>query len=294
MADFDPTFDVILQTVAGVKEWVASFSAEFRSLFLPTGLLDWRTAPDDSPFVDPATPKPGRVRSFVVNRVLQFMDENGFQGSFGELISTDANGIRRVIPPGDPGSILVTDPAAPTRVSWGNVLGVSQIKGQHQAGTVFDYGALSSVIASEIQYTRIFLAKDLVIKSVHVFRGLGGSAARFINLGIYDQADPSSLTGSPATRLAETGAEDTAGTGTDEFLAFSFTSGDLTIPATGFYWVAFISDTASPVTFSATPGTFPANFLPVLREVSAGATLPATASGLTNPASAVSFAAVLE
>lgn len=285
--DNDPTLQIIQQTVAGVKVWLAEFSAVSRSLFLPTGLQDWLGLTSK-----PANPPPGRIRSYVIDRVLQFVDENGTQGAHGELIATDANGTRRVVPPGTPGSLLIFNPEEPTSVAWGQALAVSDVQGKHQAGSLYIYDTLMNVTASEIQYTRIFLVKGLAITSMEVFLGLGGSGARNFNLGFYDQADPEDLDGVPVNRLAETGTTPT-NSPTNVFRTIALGS-PVVIPDTGFYWLAFISDTASPVTYNSTGGAFPQDFLPVRREAGAGTALPTVASGLSNPASSVAYVAALE
>jgi hypothetical protein len=108
-------------------------------------------------------------------------------------------------------------------------------------------------------------------------------------MGIYDQADPANPAGVPVNRLAETGA--IATTGTNSYISPAI--GPLVIPISGFYWLAFVTDTATPLTWANT-NEFPPDFLPVVREIGAGSVLPAVASGLTNPQSAVAFVAALE
>ncbi|HEU03194.1 hypothetical protein LCGC14_0273540 [marine sediment metagenome] len=291
--------DFHLFDVNGIKQHLLQLSGKIRAVFFPQGFWDTRPTPQDITTVPPTVTLPpnppnSRLRAFVVDRLLQIMDDTGATGrALGELLGADANGILRAIPPGPSGSLLLRDDSAVSGVSWQQLLAITEIPGQHQFGSVIDYTQEGPApVVSEVQYTKVFLTQGISINSMSIFRTTGGSAARFINLGLYDQASPMDPNGQPRNRLAETGA--TATTGTDSFISPALIGAPIAIPATGFYWLAFITDTLTPLRVSCTLGIYPANFLPVFREASAATTLPTTASSLTQPASTLMFAAALE
>jgi len=158
--------------------------------------------------------------------------------------------------------------------------------------SLIDYGGAAGVTSGEIQYTRIWLTIDTIIEGGAFFVDSGGLAARKVRVGLYSQADPRDFTLTPATKLRETAETSTANLdGT--FVRPLWSGGDYTIPATGYYWIAVIQD-SSAMKYATTPDVFRANFLPVRRESGTGTTLPATPSGLSNPVSALIWAAVVE
>lgn len=72
--EFDPTQQIILQTVEGIKVWLAEWSAVHEAQFLPTGALDFP--------IEGATsldPPPGRMRLCFdpVTNKFKFRDETG-------------------------------------------------------------------------------------------------------------------------------------------------------------------------------------------------------------------------
>lgn len=291
-----PEWNFIAQLFAGtppvkVLRWLLQISGVSNSVFLPSGLLDWvqQEDPVGSP---PDSPTAGRVRSFIANRLLQIEDEDGNRRTHGELIASTIGGILEPVPPGPAGSILISDVSEPTCIGWAQVLSISDLPGQFQFGSLLDYGALSSVIPAEIQYDRVYLTKSTAISTMRCFLGAGGSPLRNVRMGIYSQADPADISGIPVTREEQAASTVTTGF-TNDYMDIALTS-PFVVPATGFYWLAFITDTGPPLTFATTPGTFPQDFLPVWRETSAGTTLPATAGVLTNPASGVVFVAAKE
>jgi hypothetical protein len=166
-----------------------------------------------------------------------------------------------------------------------------RIVGQHQFGSLTSYGTNANSIASQIQYTQVFLAAGITLNTMRVYRTTGGSPARHIRLGVYNQAVPSDEGGLPLNKIAETAETTTSGT-------FSYIQpallAPLAITTTGFYWVAFVADTATPLRFQVTNGSYPPGFTPLWRESTTGTLLPATTGTLSNPASAIVFAAAVE
>jgi hypothetical protein len=140
-----------------------------------------------------------------------------------------------------------------------------------------------------------------IISNLQFFLESNGTAARLVRMGIYSQPDPSNNNGVPTTRVAQTNAVNT-----DYALQPLFVSPQLTnaatggsgtpvtwqVPVSGFYWLAFIADNTN-AKYAVSP-VFRANYLPVRRQVGTGTTLPATPSGLTNPASALVYAAAIK
>jgi len=162
---------------------------------------------------------------------------------------------------------------------------------EHFLTPLLAYGAVGAhpLGASVIQYTRVWLTAGLEIESVRVFVDLGGLAGRHIRMGLYDQADPTSSDGEPNDKIAETAQVGTeAGLYIDTPLSSSYT-----VTVSGYYWIAFVTDTVS-VKFSITGTVYRADFAPRRAETTTGTTLPATASGLTNPAGGIAYVSALE
>ncbi len=263
------------------------------AVLLAQGLLDLagRTT-------DPASPPGSRLRIYAKNGLPFTKDSGDVVRSIaaippvaGTMVAADGTALVPVAP-GDPGQVLTFDPETPSNVAWNPPGQPPDVPGQHQASTPFVYTESPNPAASQIQYTRVFITQGIEIASMKVFHINGGNAARFLNMGIYDQADPDDDAGQPFNKLAETGAFDT-NVATNTFIISALSGGDLTIPQTGFFWIACVSDTATPLQFSGT-GVFPAGFVPVFAETTIGTTLPATASSLSNPGGSVLFAAALE
>lgn len=157
-------------------------------------------------------------------------------------------------------------------------------------GTMLNYPKSASfAAASDIQYVRVYLIKDEEYDSLIVFITSRVSSAD-IRLGIYSQTDPGDIDLEPNSKVAETSVRTILVADEGTFVEIALTS-NYTVPASGYYWLAMIYDgTPNAVSF-ATSETFPANYLPRREESGSGNTLPATASGLTDPASAVIFVA---
>lgn len=156
--------------------------------------------------------------------------------------------------------------------------------------SMFDYTGTGVVDRNEVQYSRVWLSSGLVIDRLQVFVDSGGTAARHLRVGIYDQADPENISGTPNAKLAESAEGDT-NVADGSYLPLNLGS-VLTIATTGYYWLAVAFD--SPAINLAISGSVPANFLPVRREATTDTTLPATVGTLTNPSSPVIYVAALE
>jgi len=158
-------------------------------------------------------------------------------------------------------------------------------------GSLIDYPSSGGSTASEIQYTRVLLIAGTVYDRMRVFVDSGGSGTRNVNIGIYDQATPSSTTGTPSSRVASTGTANVPAGDNGTFKTVNLTSA-YTVATTGYYWLALIPDSAN-LKF-ATSSSFRASYLPVRRETGAGSTLPASAGTLTNPSSSVIWVGAVE
>jgi len=145
-----------------------------------------------------------------------------------------------------------------------------------------------SISTSTVQYARVWLPAGITINNMKCNVVGGGSTTRYIRLGLYSQATPTSPTGTPNTKVAETAQVNTNTPGTN---TVPLTASYL-VPTSGYYWVAFICDASQP-SFRAT-GSGSGGFWPLYFEASAGTTLPATAGTLTQPTSAAIWAAAVE
>ena len=168
-------------------------------------------------------------------------------------------------------------------------------------GTVF-YGAsvatyptTGSDLADEIQYVAVRLQANKQYDRMAVYVATGGIAGRTIQLGVYDQTAPYPLS-NPANRVARTDSVGTAGAdGTYYQLQLTDGAGTpqpYTVPVTGIYWLA-MTQNSNAVTFAAT-GLFRGGFITRRQQTGASALLPAAASGLSSPDSALLLVALLE
>lgn len=169
--------------------------------------------------------------------------------------------------------------------------------------TMFDKSAYRLAGGSQsglIQYVQVTLVDGDIFDRMQTFIENSGLASREVRMGIYDQADPSDPMGVPRNLIAQTNSVGTGvpdGTFIDLSLVDTLVPGgsgapqDFEVPATGFYWLAFVTDSAT-LRFAVTE-TFRANYLDRREESGTGTTLPATASGLSNPVSSVIFQAAM-
>ena len=178
--------------------------------------------------------------------------------------------------PGIDGSLLtgVGGANVPGEFSYGNRLNYSNGQGSKSAG--------------EIQYTRIKLAQGTTLSGMRTFVANAAAGAKNVRLGLYNQTDPTDESLVPNAKVRETAVVDVSGV-TNTFFNPAFTAGNYVVPASGYYWVAIIQDSNS-ITYATAPGIHP-GFLASRVQSGAGTTLPATASGLSNPAGALVFAA---
>jgi len=310
--------DWILRDDQGEPRWLFQLSGKIGSAFLPTGLLDFLDLDQD-----PSDPPPsGRVRMYFKDGLLYINGGSGPAGggpgslALWQLADVDdgtAPAAGRLLvghkPAGEPahwqalpmgvsGYVLQANEEAEGGVAWTPAgLGASPaaVPGYHLLGDPLSYFAQGSVItASEVQFSRVYLIKGQVFSLGRVYQVKGGSTARYFRIGVYGQADPTDDSGVPLTKLVETAQTDTGAAFNGSYRDIPWTTGNWTVPETGWFWIAFITDTTTPLQWSVTGGPYPAGFLPVYRQASALTTLPATASGLTNPASSVVFCALKE
>ncbi|MHA2063657.1 MAG: hypothetical protein ACXABY_04655 [Candidatus Thorarchaeota archaeon] len=161
-------------------------------------------------------------------------------------------------------------------------------------GSLLDYPRSGNVTSGEIQYVRVHIDASVVVKSFRTFVDSGGFPSRNIKMGLYDQTVPSDKTLGPNARIAQTNEIDTNGTD-GLFVDANVSGGNYVIPATGFYWLAIVTD--SPSIKFALSEVYRKDFLPVRRESGAGTSavsLPTVASGLTNPVSSLIYVALVE
>jgi len=174
------------------------------------------------------------------------------------------------------GSTWVTLSAAATLITVAPISADLNHDGRHILGTFLDFPNNGSTTNARITYTRIKLAAGTVLDRLECFLNSGESALRNINMGLYGQVDPSSNSGGPNNRIVQTGAFASNTVTSPAFFIKPISGGPITISATGYYWLAFITDTNS-LTMAAT-AIFRQNYLPYQTQVSAGTTLPATAT----------------
>jgi hypothetical protein len=156
--------------------------------------------------------------------------------------------------------------------------------------SLLHYPESGNVTVSEIQYTRIWLTAGLVLDRMRYYIDSGANPARYVCMGLYDQADPFDDAQFPRNRVAQTNSM--APGGNDTFITLSLTSSYI-VTITGYYWIAFIVDSKS-LLFAMT-AVHRSGFLPVQRAAGSGTTLPSSAgSSFTNPVSSVVYAATLE
>jgi hypothetical protein len=185
----------------------------------------------------------------------------------------------------------VTDGAAVWRSASNPGASPAINPGELMFGTLLDYPSGGNVTSGTVFYLRLKLSDGLVISHMRTFIDSGGSASRNLRMGLYSQTDPASASGVPNTRVAQTASVSTGGDdGT--FKTVVLDGGNYTIPSTGFYWVAIVSDSTS-LKF-AVSAVARADFLPVRQEAGTGTTLPATTGTLTNPVSSVLYLAAVE
>ena len=163
--------------------------------------------------------------------------------------------------------------------------------GEFMFGTLLDYPSPGNVSSGVVFFLRLKFPAGVVLSDMRTFIDSGGSAARSIRMGIYAQTTPSDKNGVPNTRVAQTAATVTTGQ-SGLFMTVPLIGGDYTVPATGFYWLAVVSDSTS-LKFAVTAASR-ANFLPIRQESGTGTTLPATTGTLTNPISSVLYIAAVE
>jgi hypothetical protein len=144
--------------------------------------------------------------------------------------------------------------------------------------------------ASDLQYTRIWIPKGITIIEMECFVEEVAGAGSNMRMGLYDQVTPTSNTGVPNNKVGETAVIALTGADEGKFKLVALTSSYL-VPTTGFYWTAMITDKTQ--TKFAVSDTFRAGYLPRREESGTGTTLPATASGLSNPQSATVYVAAV-
>lgn len=180
----------------------------------------------------------------------------------------------------------------------------SFVQGARFYGNLMDYPSSGGMTSGTIQYVQVTLSVGVTYSMARTFINSGGSAARFIRMGIYDQVDPSDPDGIPNDLVKQTNSVNTnvpGGTFYDVPLNNTLTVGGsgaddtFTVPVSGFYWIAIVASSGS-ISFAVTNSNR-ANFLPVRRESGPGTDLPATAGdfgALSNPVSALSLAMLIE
>jgi len=144
--------------------------------------------------------------------------------------------------------------------------------------------------ANEIQYTRVWLPKDRTLTTMRTHITSGANGTRQIQFAVYDQATPTSVTGTPNTRVATTAANTPPNLTTGQYdVALS---SSYLVTASGFYWLAVQVDNGI-MAFTVSV-TFRADSIKRREETTGGFALPATAGTTTSPQSAIIYVSAVE
>jgi hypothetical protein len=162
---------------------------------------------------------------------------------------------------------------------------------QKMLGSLLDYRVSGSFSANEVQYTQVYLLVDQVIEAFRFFIDRTTGGTKQIRMGLYDQADPDDVDGVPQNRLVQTGLVNASA---EDVFTTETLGSPLTITTSGYYWIAVVRSSGGGQFQIQQTDSYPADFLPVRRQSTASTALPASASGLSNPASAVVLAIALE
>jgi len=166
--------------------------------------------------------------------------------------------------------------------------------GHHSLGDILRYGPEGGLTSSVIQYTRIFLTSGTITDRMETFISSGGLATRSFRLGLYDQATPLAVAGTPNNLVASIPATPTGGI-SNAYVKVNLSGGPYTAPGDGYYWVALVADSAA-LKFPVTPQVYRVGFLAQqYYESTTGTALPATATPiLPSVASALAYAASVD
>ena len=156
-------------------------------------------------------------------------------------------------------------------------------------GALMHYPFVGVVEPNEVQYTRVWLTAGLTIDRMQFFLSNTTGQEKKVRMGIYAQNDPSSTAADPAMKVAETASTSPA----QNVFTSSLLLPAYTVPVTGYYWLAFARTAGTGLFDVVQSGLFRDSFLPVRRQATMADTLPANASGLSNPASAVVYLAAM-
>lgn len=144
--------------------------------------------------------------------------------------------------------------------------------------------------ANQVEYVRVWLPKGRVITKMRTNIVSGANGTRQLSMGIYDQATPTSITGTPNNRVATTGAN-TPPNATTGFYDVAL-SASYTVPNSGFYWLAISADNGTMAFMLSV--VYRAGFINRREETPGAFGLPATAGATTQPQSALLFLAAVE
>lgn len=169
---------------------------------------------------------------------------------------------------------------------------------QHFLGDRLDYPASGGLVASQVQYTRVWLESGISLNTLQVF--VTSSATGNINLGLYDQATPASNSGTPHSLLASTGSTTLVSGDNGTYKTSTISGAPYTTTGAGYYWIALIGSSSTPryaVSPSFRAGYFDGSNNPAVKfEASSGVTLPSGPSHSFNASatSAIAYSAVTE
>lgn len=144
-------------------------------------------------------------------------------------------------------------------------------------GSWLTYQGEAVAQASEIQYARTFLSEGAPLTGLRAYAAATSGPAAAMNMGIYSQPDPlsedfTSAAGRPSARLVESGSFAVPASPGFAEGAIAYAA-----PATGYYWIAYVTDRGAPKRWLST-GPVAVSEVPVLYEATAGVALPASAS----------------
>jgi hypothetical protein len=170
--------------------------------------------------------------------------------------------------------------------------------GAHFLGDILHYIAATVEVTDEVQFIQLWLPAGITLTKMEIFPTQVGGAGHTIHLGIYDQADPTALAGVPNARVAQI-TPFTANTVTiDVYFQSTITSpaGGYIVPATGYYWLAFLGSGAAGPGTKIKPvltATYVPKFTPI-RFKAGQASLPASAGAVTTSGGALIYIAAVE
>lgn len=165
-------------------------------------------------------------------------------------------------------------------------------------GGLLDYTGSDVETSNEITFVRNWYSAGTKLLQMEIFPTQVGGSSRTIHLGVYNQVTPTSSSEGPNVKVAEITPVVANTVVVNTFNKFTITTpgGGYTIPTTGYYWHAFLSQgTGGPGTKikPTLTGDYVSGFTPV-RFKAGQTTLPATAGAVSTAGGALIYIAGVE